>query len=72
MVIPPPCPEEECEKYFSETFGIFIDIFGNKLHNNKGYILSMGMSDSYESAIRCGATEVRVGSALFGKRDYKN
>ena len=30
--------------------------------------LSMGMSDDYELAIACGATEVRVGSALFGPR----
>ncbi len=31
--------------------------------------LSMGMSADYEAAIRCGATHVRVGSALFGARD---
>lgn len=30
--------------------------------------LSMGMSADFESAIRCGATHVRVGSALFGAR----
>ena len=34
-------------------------------------ILSMGMSDDYAEAIRCGATMVRVGSALFGKRNYQ-
>jgi uncharacterized pyridoxal phosphate-containing UPF0001 family protein len=32
--------------------------------------LSMGMSDDFETAIACGATSVRVGSALFGRRDY--
>ena len=31
--------------------------------------LSMGMSDDFEAAIACGATHVRVGSALFGTRD---
>ena len=31
-------------------------------------ILSMGMSDDFETAIRFGATHVRVGSALFGAR----
>ena len=31
--------------------------------------LSMGMSADYEAAIRCGATHVRIGSALFGARD---
>lgn len=33
-------------------------------------ILSMGMSGDYPTAIRCGATHVRVGTAIFGKRDY--
>ena len=33
-------------------------------------VLSMGMSDDLETAIACGATHVRVGSAIFGKRDY--
>jgi len=30
--------------------------------------LSMGMSEDYEAAIRCGATEVRIGRAIFGQR----
>ena len=33
--------------------------------------LSMGMSDDYESAIRCGSDEVRVGSTIFGERPSK-
>lgn len=32
--------------------------------------ISMGMSGDYEKAIRFGATHIRVGSALFGERDY--
>ncbi|MBQ0152678.1 MAG: YggS family pyridoxal phosphate-dependent enzyme, partial [Chryseobacterium sp.] len=32
--------------------------------------LSMGMSDDFDIAINCGATSVRVGSAIFGRRDY--
>jgi len=32
--------------------------------------LSMGMSDDFETAIAEGATSVRVGSAIFGRRDY--
>jgi len=32
--------------------------------------LSMGMSSDYETAVRCGATSVRVGTALFGARTY--
>jgi hypothetical protein len=30
----------------------------------------MGMSADFESAIECGATHIRVGSAIFGERDY--
>ncbi len=33
-------------------------------------VLSMGMSGDFEAAIACGATHVRVGSAIFGARDY--
>lgn len=33
-------------------------------------VLSMGMSADFETAIECGATHVRVGSALFGQRNY--
>lgn len=33
--------------------------------------LSMGMSDDYEIAVRCGATAVRVGTAVFGKREVR-
>lgn len=35
-------------------------------------VLSMGMSADMETAIACGATHVRVGSAVFGKRDYSD
>ena len=33
-------------------------------------VLSMGMSADWKDAIRCGSTEVRIGSAIFGERDY--
>jgi pyridoxal phosphate enzyme, YggS family len=33
-------------------------------------LLSMGMSDDFEIAIKFGATHVRVGTAIFGERDY--
>ena len=36
----------------------------------KGEILSMGMSDDYKLAIECGSTMVRIGSTIFGHRDY--
>lgn len=33
-------------------------------------VLSMGMSGDFEEAIECGSTEVRIGTAIFGERDY--
>ena len=41
-----------------------------KLDNVYMNILSMGMSDDYDLAIKCGANMVRIGSALYGKRIY--
>ena len=35
-------------------------------------LLSMGMSDDFEIAVKFGATHVRVGTAIFGERDYSN
>ena len=32
--------------------------------------LSMGMSDDYRIALECGTTEVRIGSTIFGAREY--
>lgn len=43
----------------------FAAIFGDKFD-----ILSMGMSDDYPIAVECGSTMVRVGSLIFGERDY--
>jgi len=40
---------------------------GQRIENGLG-VLSMGMSGDYETAIRFGATHVRIGSALFGER----
>jgi pyridoxal phosphate enzyme (YggS family) len=34
-------------------------------------VISMGMSDDWRLAVECGSTMVRIGSLIFGKRDYK-
>lgn len=69
MTMAPVCEKiDEYRKYFSETYRIFIDIFNGKPHNIREYILSMGMSDSFVPAIHEGATEIRVGFAIFGHR----
>ena len=71
MAIPPICENaQENRKYFDKMRNIFLDIRGKNIDNISMDILSMGMSDDYEEAIRCGATMVRVGSALFGARNY--
>jgi PLP dependent protein len=61
MCIPP--VDDEPQRHFR----ILADLA--KTHGLQG--LSMGMSGDYENAIAEGATLVRVGSAIFGARDYK-
>ena len=69
MTIPPVIPENERNcNFFDTMFKLFIDIMGKKYDNVSMRFLSMGMSDSYPEAIRCGANMVRIGSAIFGSR----
>ncbi len=69
MTMAPVCANiEDSRKYFRETYAIFIDIFEKNKHNIIEPILSMGMSSTYGIAIEEGATEVRVGQAIFGQR----
>ncbi len=71
MTIPPVCNEkEEARKYFRKMYKLFIDIRLKKIDNSSMDILSMGMSDDFDIAIEEGANLVRVGTALFGKRNY--
>ena len=70
MTIPPAdASEEENCGYFRQVHALYVDINAKLFHNNFKY-LSMGMSGDFEDAIRCGATMVRVGSAIFGARHY--
>lgn len=70
MAIPPICESgEQNIKYFDKMYKLFIDI-RDKNKDNNIKILSMGMSDDYETAIKCGANLVRLGTALFGRRNY--
>ncbi len=71
MTIPPICEtKEENRKYFQKMYKLFIDIGAKKIDNSSMNILSMGMSDDFDIAIEEGANLVRVGTALFGKRNY--
>lgn len=71
MTIPPICENKQkiC-KFFHKMHNIFIDISSKKLDNISMEILSMGMSSDYYEAILEGATMVRIGSSLFGARNY--
>ena len=71
MAIPPICEnaQENC-KFFDNMRNIFLDIKSKNIDNISMDILSMGMSDDYQEAIKCGANMIRVGSALFGPRLY--
>ena len=70
MCIPPVAEGEHGSiPYFEKVHALFVDI-NEKLYNNRLDILSMGMSGDYEDAVRMGATMVRVGTAIFGHRNY--
>ena len=70
MTIPPICREPHGNlPYFEKVAQLYVDI-GRNLYDNGFIYLSMGMSDDFEDAIAAGATMVRVGSAIFGHRQY--
>ena len=71
MAIPPISQNPgDNDKFFQEMYNLSVDITAKKGDNICVDILSMGMSDDYADAIRCGSTMIRVGTAIFGKRDY--
>jgi hypothetical protein len=49
---------------------LFIDNSSKKYDNVSMDFLSMGMTDDYQDAVAAGANMVRVGSAIFGRRQY--
>ena len=57
-------------KFFQEMLQLSVDISAKKYDNVSVDCLSMGMSDDFEDAVFCGSTMVRVGTAIFGARDY--
>lgn len=71
MAIPPICEnEQKIRGYFQNMRNMFLDISGKKIDNIKMGTLSMGMSGDYREAIMEGANLVRIGSSLFGARNY--
>lgn len=75
MTIPPICEKiEQSKHYFELLHNLFIDIREKNKHNSniEMQYLSMGMTDDYVAAIECGSNLVRIGSGIFGLRNYSN
>ena len=71
MAIPPICQNPgDNNKFFEEMCNLSVDITAKKYDNVSMEILSMGMSDDYADAIAHGSTMIRVGTAIFGARNY--
>ena len=63
---------EDARPCFSETKKVFDRIKGLNLPNVEMKYLSMGMTSSYRIAVEEGANIIRIGSKIFGERDYKD
>ncbi len=61
---------EENRCYFRKLHKLFVDIGEKNIDNVTMDILSMGMTNDYEVAIEEGATMVRIGTDIFGERNY--
>ena len=71
MAIPPICQNStDNHKFFQKIYNLSVDITTKKYDNVCVDILSMGMSGDFADAIICGSTMIRVGTAIFGARDY--
>lgn len=62
---------EENRQYFAKLRQLSVDIMHKNIDNISMDILSMGMTGDYQAAVEEGATYVRVGTGIFGERDYK-
>ena len=71
MAIPPICSDPlDNVPFFESMTKLFVDNSIKKYDNVSMDFLSMGMSGDFEAAIACGANMVRIGSAIFGPRNY--
>ena len=73
MAIPPISQNSgDNRKFFEKIYNLSVDITTKKYDNVLVRILSMGMSDDFQDAIACGSTMIRIGTAIFGERDYSS
>ena len=71
MAIPPVNDDDaQNRRYLAEVYRLFVQAGERGYANVKMETLSMGMSGDFENAIREGATLVRIGTAIYGERDY--
>ena len=61
---------EDNREYFRQLKKLCVDLKSKNIDNTSMDFLSMGMTNDFEVAIEEGATHVRVGTAIFGERDY--
>lgn len=57
-------------RYFAKMYQLYVDIKAKKYDNTNMDCLSMGMSDDFADAIEAGTTMIRVGTRIFGSRQY--
>ena len=71
MAIPPVNDDDaQNRRYLAQVYQLFVRAGERGYHNVEMQTLSMGMSGDFENAIREGATLVRIGTAIYGARDY--
>lgn len=71
MAIPPVCKKSgDNDKFFQEIYNLSVDIRQKKYDNVRMEFLSMGMSGDFAAAIAHGSTMIRIGTAIFGERNY--
>ena len=68
MTIPPPI---DSDIYFGRMAELFNKIKDRNIESIAMDTLSMGMTHDYADAVKYGSTIVRVGTGIFGKRDYR-
>ena len=61
---------EENREVFRTLKKLSVDIAAKNINNVNMSVLSMGMTNDYQVAVEEGATMVRVGTGIFGERDY--
>lgn len=64
--------KDQIKKEFQNLKTIFDKVSQLNTENCQLKTISMGMSGDYQLAIECGSTMVRIGSSIFGNRNYNN